>query len=97
MAFDRFRLDMRTWWARINPTWRTSPTAAGAAFALRRVDGDWSCMLCTGQNGLISVVKCMKWWWEMIGEVDEQPGDRDKWRAAAADVAWAFEQVLKYA
>ncbi|KAL1725058.1 hypothetical protein EV714DRAFT_240257 [Schizophyllum commune] len=97
VAFDKFRLDMRTWWARINPTWHTSPTAAGAAFALRRVDGDWSCMLCTGQNGLISVVKCMKWWWEMIGEVDEQPGDRDEWRAAAADVAWAFEQVLKYA
>ncbi|KAL1741831.1 hypothetical protein HDZ31DRAFT_44591, partial [Schizophyllum fasciatum] len=97
VAFDKFRHDMRIWWAHINPTWRTSPTAAGTAFALRRVDGDWCCMHCTGQNGLISVVKCMKWWWEMIGEVDEQPGDRNEWRAAADDVAWAFKQVLKYA
>lgn len=93
-AFDRFRHEMKNWWANINPTWRR---ALGAdSFPLQRGSGDWSHMHKTGKNGLVSVVKCIKWWWEMLEEVDEQSGDRDEWRAAAADVAWTFEQVLQY-
>ncbi|KAI5836573.1 uncharacterized protein SCHCODRAFT_01111296 [Schizophyllum commune H4-8] len=72
------------------------PSPYDDAFTLRREAGDWSVLYCTGANGLVSIVKCMKWWWEMLDEVDEQPGDRDEWRAAAADVAWTFKQVLAH-
>ncbi|KAL1740790.1 hypothetical protein HDZ31DRAFT_24614, partial [Schizophyllum fasciatum] len=88
-AYDTFRDDMRLWWHHINPKWRL-PTAT---FALERGEGDWSSLFCSGKNGLVSVVKCVKWWWDLLDDVDEEDDDRDEWRLAVEEVAWVFEQV----
>ncbi|KAL1698372.1 hypothetical protein EV121DRAFT_218278 [Schizophyllum commune] len=91
-AYDKFRKNMSLWWRNINPTWRESTPS----FALARHDGDWAALYRPGKNGLISVVKCMKWWWDLLEDVDEEESDRSEWRAALEDVIWTFEQVLNH-
>ncbi|KAL1749895.1 hypothetical protein FB107DRAFT_224774, partial [Schizophyllum commune] len=88
----KFRADMARWWYQVNPDWRER---SGAGFVLTRGDGDLSGLFCTGQNGLVSVVKCLKFWWEMFDDpsLEEQEPDRREWMMAADDVAWTFEKL----
>ncbi|KAL1658893.1 hypothetical protein GGF50DRAFT_66368, partial [Schizophyllum commune] len=95
-TFDQFCVDMKKWWHALNPPWR----ARTSAFALNRDgdgDGDWSSLYCVGQNGLISLIVCLKWWWEMLDDedVEEQEGDREEWCEAVEDVAWVLGRVLE--
>ncbi|KAL1724920.1 hypothetical protein EV714DRAFT_240358 [Schizophyllum commune] len=92
-AYDEFRHAFQEWWHHINPPWRLA-LSSSMAFALDRRDGDWSPLYRPGKNGLISVVKCLKWWWDLLLDVDEEEGDREVWREAVEEVAWTFEQVL---
>ncbi|KAL1739184.1 hypothetical protein HDZ31DRAFT_49794, partial [Schizophyllum fasciatum] len=93
-AFDKFRDNMASWWRALNPEWRHGSTGT---FALDRGQGDWSQLYYTGKNGLVSLVVCLKWWWEMLDyeEVEEEDGDREEWHNAVKDVSWAFQQVLR--
>ncbi|KAL1698449.1 hypothetical protein EV121DRAFT_297180 [Schizophyllum commune] len=90
-AYDKFREDMKAWWHAINPDWRPRSTS----FSLGRGEGDWSKLFCPGQNGLISVVKCLKWWWELLEEIDEIADDRAQWFDAVDEVTYTLGELYE--
>ncbi|KAI5823235.1 hypothetical protein K523DRAFT_255519, partial [Schizophyllum commune Tattone D] len=67
------------------------------SFVLGRGDGDLSSLYCTGQNGLVSLVKRLKWWWEILEDplIDEKERGRAEWREAVDDVAWTLKLLLE--
>ncbi|TRM56353.1 hypothetical protein BD626DRAFT_357867, partial [Schizophyllum amplum] len=73
LGFDKFRSDMKTWWHNLNPEWRKKDDSH---FELAREAGDFSQLYYPGINGLVTLVKSLKWWWEAIETVQELPGDR---------------------
>ncbi|KAL1711661.1 hypothetical protein EV715DRAFT_169720, partial [Schizophyllum commune] len=93
--WDKFRASMAAWWRQINPEWRTEGIDDAQGLALTRGKGDLMSLYCTGQNGLVSVVVCLRWWWELFSDplVEEQEGDRAAWCAAVDDVSWAFSKM----
>ncbi|KAJ7840612.1 hypothetical protein B0H14DRAFT_2360567 [Mycena olivaceomarginata] len=73
------------WWTRINPEWRVVDGAL-----VKEGDGDWEELRCPGQNGLLNVLACLKWWRNALGRETED------WLDAVRDVAWALSQMQRY-
>ncbi|KAJ7694011.1 hypothetical protein B0H14DRAFT_2651204 [Mycena olivaceomarginata] len=50
---------------------------------------DWEELRCPGQNGLLNVLACLKWWRNALGRETED------WLDAMRDVAWALSQMQR--
>ncbi|TRM56367.1 hypothetical protein BD626DRAFT_414108, partial [Schizophyllum amplum] len=76
------------WWSDINPSWRERDKGRVVPC---RGEGDFSGLCCTGQNGLLSVLKCLKWLFDM----EKAPNGSEDWRTLVDDVRWVLERLPK--
>ncbi|THU98050.1 hypothetical protein K435DRAFT_596768, partial [Dendrothele bispora CBS 962.96] len=76
------------WWSHLNPAWRIEKKEL-----LHDVtEGDWSCLRCPGQNGLWSVLICLRWW--LIKEVGVTAKEGSvEWHLAVKDVNVAVSML----
>lgn len=56
-----FSTDWWAWWKAINPGWRLKDGAL-----LQEGAGSWDVLRNPGQNGLLNVVVCLKWWHDKL-------------------------------
>jgi hypothetical protein len=83
-----FAHNFRTWYCSIQPKWR------GSSWPLERetiAGQDWTPLLRGGCNGLLNVVICFVWWWQVLEEGD----DTNEFDDVLADFAWVIERVLQ--
>ncbi|KAF8205186.1 hypothetical protein K438DRAFT_1529246, partial [Mycena galopus ATCC 62051] len=82
VEIEIFAAQWWTWWTAINPSWRHvidgKPVMEG--------EGSWASLKCPGQNGLLNVLACLKWWGAALN------GESAEWLEAMRDVGWALEQ-----
>ena len=71
------------WWRILNPDWRQRNGEL-----VQEGEGSWDVLRCLGQNGLLNVVVCLKWWFSSM----ETPSDG--WKRAVADVKWVLKSMI---
>ncbi|KAJ7594160.1 hypothetical protein C8J56DRAFT_776411 [Mycena floridula] len=76
------------WWKSMNPDWRLTDESGDL---LREGSGEWGKMVAPGQNGFLSVITSLRWWF-----MGMQDGDSDSlpWSNAVLDVTWVMERIL---
>ncbi|KAL1738232.1 hypothetical protein HDZ31DRAFT_51307 [Schizophyllum fasciatum] len=84
-----FQEAMWGWWIELNPSWRKSKKHD--KLLKPKAHGDWSPLHRTGQNGLLSVIKGLKWLFEM----EEKPAGSARWHVLFDDVNWALRGMLE--
>ncbi|EEB88825.1 hypothetical protein MPER_13160 [Moniliophthora perniciosa FA553] len=77
-----------TWWDSMMPSWRTRDENGCWA---QTGEGDWGVLCCPGQNGLLSVLACLRWW--LIAEGGDVENASALWRSLFSDVCWVMEQL----
>ncbi|KAL1738776.1 hypothetical protein HDZ31DRAFT_50461, partial [Schizophyllum fasciatum] len=80
---------MWAWWMELNPSWRRGKKRNH--LLKPKNPGDWSPLHRTGQNGLLTVLKGLKWFFEM----EQKPQGSPRWRAFADDVEWVLQGLLQ--
>ncbi|KAJ7771428.1 hypothetical protein B0H14DRAFT_2402201, partial [Mycena olivaceomarginata] len=86
------------WWLKVNPPWRKEGIVTVENFEARglKQDGEGDLVsLCSGLNGITSVVACLWWWYRIAGITAGTPG----WRKLVDDVLWVLTEkhrVLKH-
>ncbi|KAH7904782.1 hypothetical protein BJ138DRAFT_1018631, partial [Hygrophoropsis aurantiaca] len=92
---DTFAQAWWTWWQLLQPEWRTVSIPSKRKPVPpqdHRDQGDWSVLDQPGQNGLLSVIACIKWW----GAAKGGQGHTDKrWHAAVEDFEWVMRCIRK--
>lgn len=64
-----------------------------------REEPSWEEYLYVGENGLLTILVTLRWWWDEINELDKPIGHVE-WMLALVDVYSAIERVssaLRYA
>ena len=79
---------MWAWWVDLNPSWRKGKKQD--RLTKPKNHGDWSPLHHTGVNGLLTVLKGLKWFFEM----EEKPKGSARWRVMLEDVEWALKGLL---
>ncbi|KAJ7679814.1 hypothetical protein B0H17DRAFT_846229, partial [Mycena rosella] len=77
---EKFDMQWNIWWGQLNPSWRREVDGEMA----REEHGGWGALKASGINGLFTVMVCLKWWKEELGD-SAAVGD---WVHAVADVTW---------
>ncbi|KAL1743890.1 hypothetical protein HDZ31DRAFT_39926 [Schizophyllum fasciatum] len=86
---DDWRNAMRGWWSAINPKSRRRDKSG--IVGKHRTDTDWSCMHYHGPNGFLSILKGLKWWFDMEGKAEGGA----EWLEILDDVQFALGGLLK--
>ncbi|KAL1689037.1 hypothetical protein GGG16DRAFT_58633 [Schizophyllum commune] len=86
---DDWRGAMWGWWSAINPASR--PRDKAGRLGDRQGQVDWTPLDCRGPNGHLSVLKGLKWWFDMEGESEGS----DAWLDIVDDVQFALDGLLK--
>ncbi|KAJ7174316.1 hypothetical protein C8R46DRAFT_1214526 [Mycena filopes] len=73
------------WWGAVNPAWQRVKTGGMA----QEGDGGWEELGARGANGLLSVVMCLKWWKEELGNADDE-----EWVESVLDVTWMLRRLI---
>ncbi|KAI5890880.1 uncharacterized protein SCHCODRAFT_02734338 [Schizophyllum commune H4-8] len=87
---DDWKASIWRWWSSLNPQWRQRNTD-GKVGKGRGTAGDWLCLHYPGLNGHLSVLKGVKWWFDLEGN----PGGSRSWLELVEDIQWALDGVLK--
>jgi len=53
----------------------------------------WEESLYTGENGFLTVLVTLRWWWDEINELNDSKG-YGEWMMALEDVYWVVGQVI---
>ncbi|KAL1711358.1 hypothetical protein EV715DRAFT_298213 [Schizophyllum commune] len=85
---DDWRSAMWAWWSAVNP--KSRPRDKSGRVGERCEPVDWADLRCHGPNGLLSVLKGLKWWFDMECE----PEGGAEWRAIVGDVQYALDGLL---
>ncbi|KAF8193117.1 hypothetical protein K438DRAFT_1589591 [Mycena galopus ATCC 62051] len=83
VKIESFAVQWWKWWATINPSWRRVVDGK----LVKEGEGPWASLKCPGQNGLLNVLACLKWWGAALNGVSGE------WLEAVKDVGWALEQM----
>lgn len=86
---DEFGTDLIEWWKILNPSWRE--TNEDGEF-IQEGAGDWDQLVVRGRNGLLSVLACMLWWYDLEEGFDQDT--EDAWNAMVADVAFVIDSMF---
>ncbi|KAH7903436.1 hypothetical protein BJ138DRAFT_1020632, partial [Hygrophoropsis aurantiaca] len=80
------------WWVSLQPDWRQihAPTRQ-KQFHCDRNDGDWTTLDQPGQNGILSVIACLKWW---ASAGDGKGATTGHWQDAVEDVLWVMDCII---
>ncbi|KAJ3817221.1 hypothetical protein F5880DRAFT_1493276 [Lentinula raphanica] len=79
------------WWVRysmFNPQWRERD-ASGRIVVNGEGEGDWDEFNRPGQNGMLSLVVSLHWWYHRL---DSPSSD---WLSALRDIAWVLSELVK--
>ncbi|KAK7045901.1 SERTA domain-containing protein 3 [Paramarasmius palmivorus] len=79
------------WWNSMMPGWRTR---SADGHWERSGEGDWGALRCPGQNGLLSIMACLRWWLIKDSKASVREAD-SSWQALFADVCWVMEELRK--
>jgi hypothetical protein len=86
------------WWLKVNPPWRKEGIVMVENFEAQglKQDGEGNLVsLCSGLNGITSVVACLWWWHRIAGITAGTP----RWRKLVDNVLWVLTEkhrVLKH-
>ncbi|KAJ3819153.1 hypothetical protein F5880DRAFT_1452038, partial [Lentinula raphanica] len=80
-----FSASVLAYWRSLNPEWRLGSNGE----LLCEVKGSWTKLRFPGQNGLLSIVACLHWWYDLE---DRSQGIED-WLEAVQDVSWSLESM----
>lgn len=83
---NKYESTFGAWWRRLQPDWRVEE----GKDLLREVGGDWSCLQCSGSNGVLSVVAALFFW----GYAIEGTLSSHTWNAAVGDVLYALQELV---
>ncbi|THU82080.1 hypothetical protein K435DRAFT_591537, partial [Dendrothele bispora CBS 962.96] len=97
LTFKEFSAQLVTWWNQLMPDWRRLEEGSAELEERRwkrEVEGEWGDLVMPGNNGLYSILACMRWWLKM--EVDPQEGEDELYLTAKAGVGWKrmLEEVV---
>lgn len=89
---DEFVASYRSWFDALNPSWRTKNNvgrwvASGS--------GAWDNFSKPGPNGMLSILACLKWWFDK--EVLLGIEVTDGWVEAVADLIWVLRGLIEAA
>ncbi|THU89155.1 hypothetical protein K435DRAFT_561964, partial [Dendrothele bispora CBS 962.96] len=92
-----FSAQLVTWWNQLMPDWRRLEEGSAELEERRwkrEVEGGWGDLVMPGNNGLYSILACMRWWLKM--EVDPEEGEEELYLTAKAGVQWKgmLEEVV---
>ncbi|KAJ7770671.1 hypothetical protein B0H16DRAFT_1306430, partial [Mycena metata] len=75
------------WWTDINPAWWVKE---GKLTRDEEGEGEdsWDVLRILGQNGLLNVVVCLRWWRVVEGK------DTEDWIKAVEDVRWVLQRMV---
>ena len=85
---DEWVTSMWRWWSSLNPQWRER-NADGRVAKAGGSAGDWLSMHYPGINGFLSVLKGVKWWFDLEGKPQGSHG----WLELVRDIQWALDGV----
>ena len=78
------------WWRSLQPVWRVD----GATNLLRRREGDWTHLQCSGINGLLSVVAGLFFWGCAVQcNTAASKSLKLKWMQSLEDILYVFTQL----
>ncbi|KAF8183264.1 hypothetical protein K438DRAFT_1599921 [Mycena galopus ATCC 62051] len=80
---ESFSAQWWNWWIAINPSWRCVVDGK----LVMEGEGTWASLKCSGQNGVLNVLACLKWWGAAL------KGESAEWLEAVRDVGWVLEQM----
>ena len=78
-----------TWWAFIQPSWRTFKRGQISC----KVQGEWDILHSPHINGLLNVVMLVYWWVRILEEHEPKDSVRTDYEFFAKDVAWVFSNL----
>lgn len=86
---DEFGTELIEWWKSLNPSWRESNEDGEF---IQEGSGEWDDLLVKGRNGLLTILACLLWWYDL----EEGFGDdtRDAWDAMVADVLFVIDSLI---
>jgi len=58
-----------------------------------RAHVSWENHLYAGENGLLTMLVTLRWWWDKLTEANG-PGVDQEWMEALDDMYWVIEQVM---
>ena len=88
-TFADFVDSVFTWWAFIQPSWRTFERGKVS----REVQGEWGDLHSPRINGLLNVVMLVYWWVRILEEQKPKDSVRADYEFFAKDVAWVFSKL----
>ncbi|KAJ3766758.1 hypothetical protein FB446DRAFT_653286, partial [Lentinula raphanica] len=77
------------WYSIINPEWRERDAATGRIVVNGSGEGDWEQFDHPGQNGMLSLVVSLNWWYQRLDSPSHE------WSAALRDVSWVISELVK--
>ncbi|KAJ3840330.1 hypothetical protein F5878DRAFT_674973 [Lentinula raphanica] len=84
----KFASQWWAWYSIINPEWRERD-AVGKIVVNGTGEGDWEEFDRAGQNGMLSLVVSLHWWYRRL---DSPSSD---WLSALRDVSWVISELVK--
>lgn len=87
---EEYGEQLRTWWTRLQPGWRTERT--NGAWPLSQytpVDEDWDSLAKGGANGLAPFMIALGWW---LKSVEDERAAREL-ASVVEDVMWVLKEV----
>ena len=88
-TFADFVDSVFTWWASIQPSWRTF----GRGTVSHEVQGEWGILHSPRINGLLNIVMLVYWWVRILEEHKPKDGVRADYELFAEDVVWVFSKL----
>ncbi|KAJ3751922.1 hypothetical protein F5878DRAFT_549901 [Lentinula raphanica] len=79
------------WYSMINPEWRERD-ALGRIVVNGSGEGDWDEFDRSGQNGMLSLVISLYWWYRRLDNPSEPSPD---WLAGLRDISWVLSELVK--
>ncbi|KAJ3965483.1 hypothetical protein EV361DRAFT_810611, partial [Lentinula raphanica] len=77
-----------TWYSMINPEWRERDIS-GRIVVNGSGEGDWDEFDRSGQNGMLSLVVSLHWWYQHL----ESPSS--DWLLGLRDISWVLSELVK--
>ncbi|KAJ7599540.1 hypothetical protein C8J56DRAFT_754503, partial [Mycena floridula] len=75
-----------SWWKGMNPDWRLTDESGSLCPGS---SGEWGKMVAPGQNGFLSAITSLRWWFMGI----EDDGNSVPWSNTVLDVMWVMQRM----
>ncbi|THU76695.1 hypothetical protein K435DRAFT_569130, partial [Dendrothele bispora CBS 962.96] len=91
-----FEKELKIWWNELMPVWRKVGTEEleGCEWK-KKAEGDWCLLKMPGNNGLYSILACMRWW--LLMEEHQTAKASSAWKQMLEEVVWVIDSLASSA